>query len=35
MPDNTIEVHVEDISQLFHTIDAFPLRERAFALAVC
>ena len=28
MPDNTIEVRVEDISQLFHTLDPFPFRER-------
>ena len=28
MPDNTIEVRVEDISQLFHTLDPYPFRER-------
>lgn len=28
MPDNTIEARVEDISQLFHTLDPYPFRER-------
>jgi hypothetical protein len=28
MPDNTIEVRVEDVSQLFHTLDPYPFRER-------
>ena len=28
MPDDTIEVRIEDISQLFHTLDPYPFRER-------